>query len=130
MMNVELMRKIADEIESHPLDYDQSEYGSGADPRDCGSACCVAGWARVLSKFSDIQGLDRFIVQRKIHHDAKEALGLDEQEAGCLFEESWPWAWYDRIGIDTKVAFHIPSAREAAMIFRGMANDGVVWGIY
>jgi hypothetical protein len=42
-MNKPLLRKIASYIETHPRQYNQGEW--------CGTACCVAGHALVLSGF-------------------------------------------------------------------------------
>ena len=41
---IELRRKVADQIEQHPELHNQSSWGDGT-PTDCGTPCCVAGWA-------------------------------------------------------------------------------------
>ena len=39
-----LRAEVADQIEAHPELHDQSTWGTG-DPAECGTPCCVAGWA-------------------------------------------------------------------------------------
>ena len=39
-----LRSQVAKKIREHPELHDQSTYGGG-DPGDCGTPCCVAGWA-------------------------------------------------------------------------------------
>ena len=50
-MNVELVRRIADAIEKHPKLYDQGEFGNDDLDlqHDCGTPCCVYGWAKYLT---------------------------------------------------------------------------------
>ena len=40
----ELRRLVAEQIEAHPELHDQSRWGEGM-PSECGTPCCVAGWA-------------------------------------------------------------------------------------
>lgn len=50
-----LLRKIASQIESDPTSYDQGTWGEADldtlldDPTACGTTCCIAGWASMLS---------------------------------------------------------------------------------
>ncbi len=41
----ELRKLVADKIESHPELHNQREWGDGSANPECGTACCVAGWA-------------------------------------------------------------------------------------
>lgn len=52
MINVELARKVRDQIADHPETYDQSTW---AMETDCGTTYCVAGWALALSPGWTIQ---------------------------------------------------------------------------
>lgn len=52
-MNVKLLRKVAKHILAEPKRFDMSNFGYGMSPEEggpaCGTVCCIAGWASVLS---------------------------------------------------------------------------------
>ena len=126
-MNVELVNRVADEIEKHPDLFAQYLVGSG-DPRHCGSPRCVGGWSLALSG-SDSENL---VV-------AAELLGLPQSEPTFplyyddatppLFAEEWPVWWYAKASVpsDDYVNYSPPTAREAVAVLRAMAADGEFW---
>jgi len=42
---IALRKLVADQIESHPELHDQGDWGDGCANPNCGTPCCVAGWA-------------------------------------------------------------------------------------
>ena len=120
-MNKKMMLKIADAIEKSPGLYDQGTYGDGADPRECGTPCCIAGWAVALSSRKSGETISRQMSRSLgISH-----IGLD---AG-LFAGEWPREWFLRAGINDigNAPGRIPVASEAAAILREMVKDGEFW---
>ncbi|AMS02635.1 hypothetical protein BJD55_gp131 [Gordonia phage Yvonnetastic] len=45
-LNIELAERILEQITEHPETHDQSHWG---EVRECGTVCCIAGWAILLS---------------------------------------------------------------------------------
>lgn len=75
-MNAEKLRRIADEIEKHPEQFDMGDYFS-----NCGTVMCIAGWAIFLYKPSKIK-----MGNHRLYGDiAGEILELTESELGDLF---------------------------------------------
>jgi hypothetical protein len=71
MLNVELLRKIADKIEAEPTCYNQQNYV-------CGTAHCIGGWAATLGG----AGEPNF-------ENGQNALQLATPDAHALFAASW-----------------------------------------
>ena len=54
---LDLMRKVLDQVESHPELHYQNSWAVQFENSSCGTACCLAGWAAVLhygSKPNDV----------------------------------------------------------------------------
>lgn len=84
-VNAEMLRRIADEIEAHPENYDQAHY------RGCGTKCCIAGHAiRMLGR--EFANWSPFVLKGggNVWDVAREALGLRGFcEADVLFHADW-----------------------------------------
>jgi hypothetical protein len=102
-INVELLDRIEQQITEHPDTWDQSVWfrlprvssQSKIVKPPCGTACCVAGWAVVLSGYQLVTRVrDRegaFCVSpegegRGIEAAARGILGLDVYQAEALFD--------------------------------------------
>lgn len=119
----------------------------GEDPTECGTACCVAGWAYYLThEGTQADGVhERHGVPDPSpagwpaqHKTAQAVLGLTVAEACVLFAESWPVEWWQQAGIDHDVeqseiherraeglpACKIPNADEAIAILSMIADTG------
>lgn len=91
MVNVDLLRKVVLHITENPEQWSQEHW---AVVNECGTTCCVAGWAAVFSGHS-LEWLNTAggLVQaafvddgiRTISDVAQEALGLDDMQARMLF---------------------------------------------
>ena len=90
--NEELFRQVADAIEEHPESYDQTSYIAKT---KCGTVACIAGWATTLVKFNGNAlaahewHYDRDTGVDELHDCASAALGLMDDEASELFNETW-----------------------------------------
>ena len=103
--NLPLLRKVLDHVDAHPQEWNQGTWivQTRNVDQSCGTACCIAGWASLLSgdepEFEPMLGLtatglvyearaatvatdngERFISRR-----AQELLGLTSVEADELF---------------------------------------------
>lgn len=90
MKNIGLMKRVLDQIETHPETHDQSRWVN-----TCRTMACVAGWASILSGDEIIpnyvDGDYRVWVDRRfveISDRARQLLGLSEDEATDLFFSS------------------------------------------
>lgn len=90
-MNVELLKKVRDQIRAHPDLHDQSYYGMQL---PCGTKHCIAGWACVLSGAQPVWSAMgtmydvRYEGRQYASFDlAAELIGLDESQASELFLE-------------------------------------------
>lgn len=131
-MNAELFRKVADAIEKEPDNYRQSAFGLcylgdvKARIEPCKTACCVAGWAAHIEEPGK-----GFNFNTDLIDFAQERLELTEEESDELFEGHWPIEWFEATGLDPRREGHqpwraTPSAEEAAVILRRMADEGRV----
>ena len=122
----ERFREVADLIRKHPTLYDQTHAGV-TDPRECGTACCVLGWAAALNKdynwsqmFADVQD------------SGAQYLGIEYVKSESIFEAEWPLEWWPRAGLNKRrldiYSVDIPTAEDAAVILEAMADSGDVWG--
>ena len=123
MVNTEMMRQIADRIDTktRPDDvagYNQHTLGSVVGqyhaPNECNTTCCIAGHAFVLSEGSE-NYMKHILGQTDGEVDhvwdcACQALGLTEEQAEALFN---PWLY----GEDLEEEFGIE--------MRGLVNDEV-----
>lgn len=102
--NAELFKAVAEKIRKDRKHYDQTAWIRTEDPHTdepCGTTCCIAGWATVLSgrgvpstkKFSWGHAVPVF--RNKYRHMikpwavARQELGLTRSEARILFDEEW-----------------------------------------
>jgi len=89
-MNIELMRRVRDQITAFPEKWDQHSWASEEtdDFSECGTTACIAGWAVALHT-----GESNLVkAAAKLGHSAwdtdlaaAKALGLDAGEARGLF---------------------------------------------
>jgi hypothetical protein len=106
-MNVELLKKVADEILARP---EQFRMESWFTPKldsipECGTACCIAGWAITIATDARIEGKFAPLVARRgfsfgdagpvsscsAHVAAQKALDLTSAQAELLFYTyEWP----------------------------------------
>lgn len=92
-LNVPLLTKVLDHITEHPDEWRQSWW---ATKTECGTACCVAGWATVFSghelSFSPHHADEMWASYtadgEMIEDVAKRELGLDDEAAEALFQAS------------------------------------------
>jgi hypothetical protein len=96
---IDLMLKVADQIEEEPERYNQYYYVMDS---PCGTQHCIAGWALVLSGKAQVE-IDTYTdrawtcifvdLETGGWEDpvelGREALGLNEEEAWRLFGASW-----------------------------------------
>lgn len=94
--NTQLFNAIADHIEARPDLYNQTVWA--ADNNDCGTTCCVAGWAALLTEGlvpnDRVFGHDSIIQfvpssKRSFSDVGIEVLGLTEDEGDILFDGAW-----------------------------------------
>ena len=99
MVNSELLNKIADQIEAHPESLNMETWVSEvnyANPLDCGTVACIAGWAIIFSakEFPDTINLSTWhyeIIEDLFGDDylsitaAEMLLGLDQHTGYILF---------------------------------------------
>lgn len=89
-LNVPLLTKVLDHITAHPEEHDQRSWAIRKD--GCGTACCVAGWAVVMSghefawwEWSDGDVADETVDHELIGHVAQRELGLTYEQARLMF---------------------------------------------
>lgn len=90
-INVRLIRKIQRAITKWPENYNQFDFGrffrfnakKQKEP-DCGSACCIAGWACALEGYEPAK-LERNCRAPRVFRKAMELLGLTYKQADELF---------------------------------------------
>lgn len=77
-------RKVKAAILRDPQFYDQRAYGDGQRPRDCGSACCLAGWyAAFLPSNDPLKRSGDFLAVKRdvgLHHTITSSYGIDWPE--------------------------------------------------
>lgn len=91
-VNSDLLRRTIEHVEAHPDEWDQAHWaGDGA---DCGTTCCLAGWACRLSGLridwdrQDGNGQAWWLTDgRLISTTAQQLLGLTDTQAMELFYE-------------------------------------------
>lgn len=92
MRNEELFRQVAEAIETKPELYNQGGWYY-MDDDDCGTTCCIAGWAVAISQFNGntLQAATKYYNSDdfNISVEAREALGLTAAEARDLFHGHW-----------------------------------------
>lgn len=91
-MNKELAKKILTKIEENPEQHDQTHWSSKT---ECGTTCCVAGWACILSGYEPVfEGPGKFEISSMVQKDgqhfripkkATDLLGLTWEESEELF---------------------------------------------
>lgn len=122
-MNTELLLKIADTIEEHQHLYTQGTYGMRKDPRECGTACCVAGWAIALSP----GGFSMVDINDDIPLLAMNLLRLSGYERMILFDEEWPAPWFVMADCQEEreddYNWVNPTASQAVNVLRAMAKN-------
>lgn len=113
-LNIELFKAIREKIASTPEAYDQAIWGRHEDEAPCGTACCIAGWACVLSGVVSPEeirdtGASGVIGQigegRNVGDLAEKALGLSKRQGDVLFmgQPEGEWEDYDDDGNDVYV---------------------------
>jgi hypothetical protein len=96
MINEDLIRRVVAAIEAQPHKWDQGQFvggaaWNGADPSECGTTFCFAGWALHLENrlaFDSAVGLvalDAHGKPRPFDVAARDLLGLTEHQAERLF---------------------------------------------
>ena len=130
-MNHELMLLVADAIEKNEDKYYQSGYGQGKLPTVCGSACCIAGWAVSLDAPREVRTFEELLGCREgddvgslIHDSAQRLFGLNNSQAGELFDWSWSRANCEAMfGVSEddfreNCTTYVPNANHAAWLLR------------
>lgn len=88
-MNADLGRKVLDHVTAHREQFDMSDFGH-IDP-ECGTVCCLGGWAMVLSGYHvSPQAFfrpDGSVVGSE-GDEARELLGLSDEEYAREYEGS------------------------------------------
>ncbi len=108
--NADLLRRIADHIETHPDTYDQREWVSG-------HCHCIGGWAIVLGSGQPYRDA---ITGRDRRNAATQALGLTQTEADRLFSPSLMLAddtWYPTLTWPQAVAAMLRQLADGADVF-------------
>jgi hypothetical protein len=110
-INRKLFRQIQQVVLESPRRVDMDGWVRESRQSDCGTACCIAGWAKVLSYkrvdpnrlkesvlliSSWLHGQDFGVLSEdqgspSIFHDARRLLGLSSKQAAVLFySDYWP----------------------------------------
>lgn len=100
-VNEAMFGRIADQIEQHPDQYNQQDW----DKSECGTVCCIGGWALMLAATPDKLAAARadteegtrsfllYLSRRMGFHSigfaAEQILGLTTHEALALFNGEW-----------------------------------------
>lgn len=123
---IELLRAIQKKITTFPESYDQLTWVEPNDAAPCGTACCIAGWACLLSGeyitttgHHSIRSVeDTWIVPVGVA--AATLLGLDSDEAETLFtdepQEMWPIGFANRWANNLDDNDDVGDSAEAAQI--------------
>jgi hypothetical protein len=82
--NRELADRIIEQIETHPEQWDQGNWSTFSS--ECGTVCCVAGWACELSGIQTIPWSGVTTLEGRIKDTARHLLGLDVYQADSLFQ--------------------------------------------
>lgn len=96
------------------------------EPFDCGTACCIAGWAAMIQ--NDLKPMPYFIDNKTIENRAIEWLGLTKQEADNLFYLGMDTVWSDYIAHmdfdfdDYEENYINIKNKHAAIVIRDIAN--------
>ena len=96
MINEDLIRRVVAAIEAQPHKWDQGQFvggaaWNGADPSECGTTFCFAGWALYLENrlaFDPTMGLVALDAHGKpasFDAVAQDLLGLTPWQAGRIF---------------------------------------------
>lgn len=107
-MNIPLLKAVRDKIASEPHQFEMAHYftrfldckdAHKIKIPDCGTACCIAGWALAIHK-----GKKPNVLKDDGASTGREAagvLGIDHIGSECLFHESfWPSQFKSLNGID------------------------------
>lgn len=148
----QMLHRVANRIENDPALYDQEQWistddGMGryglitgdlelADPFDCGTACCIAGWAVLedfTMRFDDIKIdvgksrpvskdslIDCMANDSSMPDAGRRLLGLGHADSAMLFNEHWKPA--DWLECDDDIT----TAKKAAQALRDIANGATV----
>ena len=120
-MNVERMRKVADEIAAHKAQYDQGHWvhSDPDDDRSCGTPACIAGWAVALKRAEKNGGrVDEQVLyadETSVYEEARDYLGLEHADAQVLFFHN-PYEGYSNDDL--------PTPDEAVEVLLHMAGTG------
>ena len=89
-MNKERLAEVATAIEVQPALFNQGTFGVRVkrSRHECMTPACIAGWAFFLYADPDKE-------YDLVEYSAPTMLGLNQDEAGFLFNVSWPFWWTD-----------------------------------
>lgn len=112
-MNIELLRRIKQQILQNPELYDQDSWVNVHRKTECGTACCIAGWACQLDDIRKFKSLINEIESYKtpgfsIRGTARNLLDLTQNQDTELFIY-WPASYKKRY-------IYANNARERAAI--------------
>ena len=122
-MNRERLRELAAVLENAPAElYRQTRYGRGGDPRDCGTPCCLLGWAAALWG----RKLGVRATESDVRREGIRALGLRVEEGDEIARGWWPAAWFLEAGLGVRTQCEVsqriePNRDEAVAILRWIA---------
>lgn len=99
-LNIELLKKVRRKIKSTPYAYDQGDDIRKSHRAPCGTACCIGGWADILSAPTKIEREKRMAGNVSLNRGAN-ALGLKGRdfyseihtERGVLFDGDPATRW-------------------------------------
>lgn len=77
-MNVTLLKQVRDYIKAHPTKYDQHNF--------CGTACCIAGHAAILSGAMTSKAVTKDEFLDTVRAVGRAVLQLDEDQAALLLD--------------------------------------------
>lgn len=89
--NVDAMLEVKNAILNHPGQHDQSSFSSNHTKNpldDCGTTCCVAGWALAVNGMTLDQVFTADSLVSSISDKAAELLGLTYAEGQALFYDT------------------------------------------
>lgn len=96
-MNKARLKLVADAIKAHPDNYEQDTwgygYGSISQLKECGSVCCVAGFAVALDG-------KRKVGSYMVSARAQAFLDLTVIEARDMFSGAWSASWWKMAGLE------------------------------
>lgn len=93
MVNQVLAQEILDKITAHPDQHRQGMWASKSNDTECGTSCCIAGWACVLSGeeldwYQALNGpwfADHTVSGEHIADAAERLLGLPKHDGDYIF---------------------------------------------